>query len=263
MRFFILLSTTGLILTMGVWMAVGQESGRRESSLSQKKLPEFFQKLGLDEKQQAKLAQIHEEHALYLRNQLAIVEQHKQLRNAALMDVLSEEQKQRLREHAPQDYLETIERDPAGPPNPRLREFEKAIRKLVLEHYPEAIIKLEGNTISVEWNTMPFMIHTRMFNAKWWQRPGVEIGPQGAGFRNRMQSGIVGEIEFCPGQYGGMAASQTFDKHYYKDQLMLPRSETLDAYLNVRLKFPDDAPKEFLDRFSDLMYRFDQHVPKE
>lgn len=140
MRFFILLSTSVLILAISVWMAAGQESGRRESSLSQKKLPEFFLKLGLDEKQQEKLAQIHEEHALYLRSQLAAVEQVKQRRNAALMDVLSEDQKQRLREEAPQVYLGSIERDPAAPPNPRLREFEKAIRKLVLEHYPEAII---------------------------------------------------------------------------------------------------------------------------
>lgn len=110
---------------------------------------------------------------------------------------------------------------------------------------------------------MPFMIHTPMFAAKWWQRPGIEIGPQGAGYRNRMQSGIVGEIEFCPGEYGGQQGAGTYNKHYYKDQFMLPRSETLDAYLNVRLKFPDDAPKEFLDQFRDMMIRFDQYVPKE
>lgn len=265
MRSFIVVGTASLILAMGVWMAVGQEGSRRRPDTPPKNLPEFFQKLGLDKKQQAKLAQIHAEHSRYIRNQLAAVELVKQRRNAALMDVLNEEQKQRLREHAPQDYLETIERDPAGPPNPRLRGFEQAIRKLVLEHYPEAIVRLEGNTISFEWNTMPFVIHTPPFVGRWWQGPRVEIGPQGAGYRERAQSGIVGEIEFHPGEYGGQqgGGAGIYNKHYYKDQFMLPRSESLDACLIVQLKYPDEAPKDFLDQFRDMMNRFDQYVPKE
>jgi hypothetical protein len=126
------------------------------------------------------------------------------------------------------------------------------VRKVVEKHYPKATVSLEDQTIRFEFNTRKFMIHEPLLTGEW-QDAYEDVGPQ--------KGGIVGEIEFRSGQYGGMAVvPQSSDKRYFTLALTAPYSKKLDFHLYVRLKYPRDVPKEFLAEFERLMNGFEKHV---
>lgn len=138
-------------------------------------------------------------------------------------------------------------------PKPDLKPLTAEVRKLVEKHYPKAKITVKDQTIHFEFNTRKFMIHERTWEGEW-RDAFEEVGPQ--------KGGIVGEIELCDGQYGGMAyAPQAFDKRYFTTWLLAPYSKKLDQHLYIHLKYPRDVPKEFLKEFDQLVDEFDKHVP--
>ncbi len=260
----IALIVTAALLALSVWQVVAQDSPSKtvENQATEERLPRFFLELDLDKKQREKLNDIHKSQQQYIRTRVAQIEEYlRGEKSSEFEKILTPDQKKRLQEIRDKDYAETVEREPALKPNPRLQPLEEAIRKVVVKHYPEAKVKREGSTISFEWNTRTFLIHTRGHNTGKWQSPWTEMGPQGGDERmGGLRSGICGEVEFIPGMYGGMAEAQTFDRHYYQDQFMIPHSDKLGAFLDVRLKYPDDVPPEFLEEFRGLMHKFDEHV---
>jgi hypothetical protein len=60
----------------------------------------------------------------------------------------------------------------------------------------------------------------------------------------------------------GMAAlPQSFDKHYFTVLVTAPHSKKLDHHLYIHLKYPRDAPKDFLKEFKRLVDGFEKHLP--
>jgi hypothetical protein len=87
-------------------------------------------------------------------------------------------------------------------------------------------------------------------------------GPERVGFRSGKKSGIIGDIEWTSGSYRGMAAApQSFDEKYFTRLFMAPETQQHDAYLHVNLKYPSDAPEDFLKDFQSLINDFEKHVP--
>lgn len=139
------------------------------------------------------------------------------------------------------------------PSTPDLEPLLKHVRQVVEKYYPKARVSLKDDTISFEFNTRKFMIHEALLTGEW-QDAFEEVGPQ--------KGGIHGEIEWRPGQYGGMAVvPQLFDKRYFTVALSAPYSKKLDGHLYIHLKYPRDVSKEFLKEFDELKDHFEKFVP--
>jgi hypothetical protein len=137
-------------------------------------------------------------------------------------------------------------------PKPDIKPLLEEVRKLVEKHYPKAKVTQKGQTIHFEFNTRKFMIHEPLLTGEW-QDAHEEAGPQ--------QNGIYGDIELRAGEYVGMAKTpQSFDKRYFTLLLMAPYSKKLDHHLYVHLKYPRDAPRDFLKEFERLVDGFEKHV---
>ena len=138
-------------------------------------------------------------------------------------------------------------------PKPDLGPLQEEIRKLVLKHYPKGKVTLENDgSIHFEFNTRKYMIHEPLLTGEW-QDAHEEIGPQ--------KSGIYGDLEIRPGLYGGQAVvPQAFDKRYFTLLMLAPYSKKLNHHLYVHLKYPSDAPKEFIKEFVELVNGFEKHV---
>src|SRR5262245_59266843 len=109
---------------------------------------------------------------------------------------------------------------PQEPPKPDLKPLLEPVRKVVHKYYPKAQVTLKDDTIHFEFNTRKFMIHDPTLTGEW-QDAYEEPGPQ--------KGGIYGDIEFRPGEYGGMAAvPQTFNKHYFNLFMTAPHSKKID-----------------------------------
>lgn len=138
-------------------------------------------------------------------------------------------------------------------PKPDLKPLLAEMRKLVQKHYPKGKVTFKDGTLHFEFNTRKYMIHEPLLTGEW-QDAHEEVGPQ--------KSGIYGDIEIRQGQYGGQAGvPQAFDKRYFTLLMMAPYSKKLDHHLYVHLKYPSDAPKEFLKEFVDLVNGFEKYVP--
>ena len=138
-------------------------------------------------------------------------------------------------------------------PRPDLNPLLEQVRALVVKYYPKATVNLKDQAIHFEFNTRKFLIHEPLLTGEW-QDAREETGPQ--------KGGIYGDIELRAGEYGGMAvAPQAFDKRYFILLLMAPYSKKLDHHLYAHLKYPGDAPKEFLKEFERLVDGFEKHVP--
>ena len=152
----IALIVTAVLLALGVWQVVAQDSQSKnvENQTTEERLPRFFLDLDLDKKQREKLNDIHKSQQHYIRTRVAVIEEYlRGEKSSEFEKILTPDQKKRLQELRDKDYAETVEREPALKPNPRLQPLEEAIQKIVVKHYPEAKVKLEGSTISFEWNT--------------------------------------------------------------------------------------------------------------
>jgi hypothetical protein len=135
---------------------------------------------------------------------------------------------------------------------PDLKKLHTAVKKLVTKHYPKAEVTLEGGKIHFEHKARKFMVHEPTLLGEW-QDAFEELGPN--------KGGIVGDIEYQPGPYMGMAAvPQTFDKRYYMLLLTAPSSKGLVAHLWVHLKYPRNAPAEFVKDFETLVGEFEKYV---
>jgi hypothetical protein len=136
---------------------------------------------------------------------------------------------------------------------PDLKPLHAAVQKLVIKHYPKAEVTLADGKIHFEYKTRTFLIHEPTLLGEW-QDAHEELGPN--------KGGIVGDIQYQPGPYMGMAAvPQTFDKRYYMLLLTAPSSKGLVAHLWVNLKYPRNAPEEFVKEFKELVDEFEKYVP--
>jgi hypothetical protein len=138
-------------------------------------------------------------------------------------------------------------------PKPDLKPLVGEVRKVVGKQYPKAKVTLNDQIIHFEFNTRKFMIHEALLTGEW-QDAHEEPGPQ--------KGGIFGDLELRAGEYGGMAVvPQSFDKRYFTVLLLAPYSKKLDHHLYVHLKYPRDAPKDFLKEFEVLVGGFEKQVP--
>src|SRR5262249_4072096 len=140
-----------------------------------------------------------------------------------------------------------------GQPKADLRALHAAIRSLVLKHYPKADVTLESERIHFSFNTRKFMIHEPLLTGEW-QDAWEDTGPQ--------KGGILGCVELRPGSYGGQASRpQAHDKRYFTDLYLAPHSAARDCYLDVMLRYPHDAPEDFLADFRRLVDGFETYLP--
>jgi hypothetical protein len=135
---------------------------------------------------------------------------------------------------------------------PELKPMLAAVKKLVTAHYPKAEVALADGTIHFEYNARKFMVHEQSLLGVW-QDAFEELGPN--------KGGIVGDLKYEPGRYMGMAAvPQIFDKRYYLHLLTAPNSKKLDAHLWTVLKYPRNAPADFVKDFEQLVNEWEKHV---
>jgi hypothetical protein len=136
--------------------------------------------------------------------------------------------------------------------SPDLAPLVKAVKKLVEKHYPQGKVSLNDQTIHFEFNTRKFFVHEQRLTGEW-QDAFEDTGPQ--------KGGIYGDLELRAGEYDGMAAvPQSFDKRYFTLLLLAPYSKKLNRHLYVHLKYPHNAPAEFLSEFAELVNHFDDHL---
>ncbi len=132
--------------------------------------------------------------------------------------------------------------------DPRLQQFYRDMRMVVLKHYPKASTsQLDGN-FHAEHDTRLFMIHHPTLLGDW-QDASEERGPK--------RGGMMCQLQVKAGPYGGMAAlPQTFDHRYFKVLRLAPYSSQRDQHLSVRLAYPADAKPEFLTDFTKAVNNF-------
>jgi hypothetical protein len=139
--------------------------------------------------------------------------------------------------------------------SPYMKGLHTAVTRLVQKHYPKAKVTLDEGVIHFEYNTRKFMIHEPLLTGEW-QDAAEQIGPQ--------KDGIIGNLVFQPGKYGGMATvPQSFDKRYFVVRLMAPYSEKLDGHLLIHVSYPRIMSPEFLDEFEKLTSGFNQYLSRQ
>ncbi|MBV8878881.1 MAG: hypothetical protein JO332_02845 [Planctomycetaceae bacterium] len=137
----------------------------------------------------------------------------------------------------------------AAAPGKDLSPFFDAVRALVEKHYPKAAVTAKAARLTFEFNTRKYMVHEPLKTGEW-QDAHEELGPQ--------KGGVVGEIDVVPGRYEGAAVvPQGVDKRYFVLWFAAPSSEKLGVHLLVHLKYPPNAPKEFLKDFTELVEKFE------
>lgn len=142
----------------------------------------------------------------------------------------------------------------ANKSNYNMVELYKEMRQLVHRYYPQATAYSLNNKIHFEHNTRIFVVHEALKTGEW-QDPWEERGPQ--------LGGISADIEINTGHWQGAAmVPQSFDKRYFTAYLMAPYSNTLDAHLQVLIKYPHNVPNGFLKELTDLLNNFDKLVTK-
>ena len=126
--------------------------------------------------------------------------------------------------------------------------FYSNVRKLVRRYYPQATSHLLANKIHFEYDTRVFVVHEPSKNGQW-QDPWEQRGPK--------RHGILGEIEFRRGRYGGAAgAPQVFEKPYFHILFLAPYSEECDCYLYTHLSYPPTTDQKFLKEFRTTVESF-------
>jgi hypothetical protein len=138
---------------------------------------------------------------------------------------------------------------PGAREDERLKTFFDAVNGLVEKHYPKAQVASAEGEIRFSFDTRRFMIHNPTKDGEW-QDAAEEIGPG--------KRGVWGEATVETGRYEGQAVvPQEFDKHYFKIWMAAPYAAKLDRHLLVHLKYPRNAPKDFLKEFSELVATFE------
>lgn len=136
-----------------------------------------------------------------------------------------------------------------------LKQLYEEVRQIVRRHYPQATMHRLGSKIHFEHDTRIFIVHEPLKTGEW-QDPWEVRGPK--------KDGIYGEIEVRQGRWRGAAVvPQTFDKRYFKDMLMAPYSDGLDAHIEVHIKYPSKVPDGFLNELTGVLNRFEQYVAKD
>jgi hypothetical protein len=137
--------------------------------------------------------------------------------------------------------------------DPRLGRIYKDIRRLLRQHYPDAVSHRLKNKIHFEFNTRLFIIHvpTKMGD---WQDPWEERGPR--------KGGILGKVEIVDGKYMGAAmVPQSFDYRYFSIMLMAPYSIKNDCHLTVHLSIPRlETKPDFIEEFTELVNDFENRI---
>ena len=132
--------------------------------------------------------------------------------------------------------------------------FYSDVRQLVRRYYPQATSHLLANNIHFEYDTRVFVVHEPLKNGRW-QDPWEQRGPK--------KDGILGEIEFRRGRYGGAALPpQVFEKPYFRILLLAPYSEACDCHLYTHLTYPPTAAPKFLQEFQTTVESFKRLFPR-
>ena len=140
-----------------------------------------------------------------------------------------------------------------GPPQ-WFGSFNSHVRRLVRRHYPQATSHVLGNKIHFEYDTRLFIVHEPLKNGRW-QDPWEQRGPK--------KDGILGQIEFRRGRYGGAAlAPQVFEKPYFRILLLAPYSEECDCHLYTHLTYPTTTDPKFLQGFQTTVDNFEKFLPR-
>ena len=140
-----------------------------------------------------------------------------------------------------------------GPPQ-WFGSFNSHVRRLVRRHYPQATSHVLGNKIHFEYDTRLFIVHEPLKNGRW-QDPWEQRGPK--------KDGILGQIEFRRGRYGGAAlAPQVFEKPYFRILLLAPYSEECDCHLYTHLTYPTTTDPKFLQEFQTTVDNFEKFLPR-
>jgi hypothetical protein len=144
--------------------------------------------------------------------------------------------------------------NPSRPQNSALKPLYSQLRDLFYQYYPRATSHLVGDKLHFECDTRVFIVH-EPFKTGEWQDPWEERGPN--------RGGILCEIIYEKGPYQGAATvPQTFDKRYYKVLLLAPNAPSADAHLHVRLWYPANVNKDFVERFTAIINNFSRPEKK-
>jgi hypothetical protein len=136
----------------------------------------------------------------------------------------------------------------APAPTPDFKQLYNRLRPLFHRYYPNVASHILNDEIHFEDNTRIFLIHHPLKTGEW-QDASETRGPK--------RGGILCDIHFVKGRYGGAAAvPQTFDERYFKVLLLAPYSAKQDAHLLVRVSFPDDAREAFLKELTESVNSF-------
>ena len=115
-------------------------------------------------------------------------------------------------------------------------------------YYAQATSHLPANKIHFEYHTRVFVVHESFKNGPW-QDPREQRGAK--------KHGILGEIEFRRGRYGGAAlAPQVFEKPYFRILLLAPYSEECDCHSYTHLACPPTTDPKFLREFQTRVQSF-------
>ena len=140
-----------------------------------------------------------------------------------------------------------------GPPQ-WFGSFYSNVRRLVRRYYPQATSHRLANKIHFEYDTRLFVVHEPIKNGRW-QDPGEQRGPK--------KDGILSQIEFRRGRYGGAAlAPQVFEKPYFRVLLLAPYSAECDCHLYTHLTYPPTTDPKFLQEFQTTVDSFEKFLPR-
>ncbi len=136
--------------------------------------------------------------------------------------------------------------------NQALKRLYSEFRTLFHKYYPNVTSHPLKNSMHFEQDTRAFIVHEPLRTGEW-QDPHEIRGPN--------RGGILCDMTLQKGQYPGAAVvPQTFDKRYFRLQVMAPYSKQYDAHLYVHVLYPENARSEFLTEFAGLVADFERHL---
>ena len=152
---------------------------------------------------------------------------------------------------------------------PQLNPLAEKLKPLVLEHYPNATVEMQDNTIKFSANTRTFHVHHQSRFGGWSEKARQVIGPRDpSGTRkNRRPGGIVGKVSLSRGRYSGQhfQASEMAPPHelvekkpYYSWLLWTQFSSSLGHTIHAELKYARDMSPEFRQQLKTVISKFDE-----
>jgi hypothetical protein len=131
--------------------------------------------------------------------------------------------------------------------SPTLTDLLSRLRPVVQRYYPDAMTRVRGTLLELEFDTRVFLIHFPLKTGEWQEAREVK-GPN--------HGGILGTIELRDGQYGGAAIlPQTFNNRYFETLVTAEAAPDGSKYLYVHLSYPSGVERRFLEDFHEAVRR--------